>query len=106
MPFGWNLQLDNVYGHFVKAHGNKVKLKTFENNETRFNPILQEKNTCACNYHLNMVEGWLQQHLKQKQDVCQNNYIIFQGLINMWTFDLCLVENSNAFRNLKCLKGE
>lgn len=53
MPFGWNLQLDNVYGHFVKAHGNKVKLKTFENNETRFNPILQEKNTCACNYHLN-----------------------------------------------------
>jgi hypothetical protein len=24
----------------------------------------------------------------------------------MWTFDLCLVENSNAFPNLKCLKGE
>jgi hypothetical protein len=43
---------------------------------------------------------------KTKQDLCQDNYIIFQGLISMWTFDLCLVENSNAFHNLKCLKGE
>jgi hypothetical protein len=32
-----------------------------------YNPILQEKNTCACNYHVNMVEGWLQQHLKQSK---------------------------------------
>jgi hypothetical protein len=38
--------------------------------------------------------------------ICKVGCSTFQGLIDMWMSILCPTKNSNAFHDLKCLKGE
>ncbi len=38
--------------------------------------------------------------------ICKAGCTTFQGLIDMWIFVLCPVENETTFHDLKCLKGE
>jgi hypothetical protein len=44
------------YNHFEKAHGGKVRLRTFEQMKPYYVHIIKERNTCACKYHVEMVE--------------------------------------------------
>jgi hypothetical protein len=49
------VQLD-FYGQFVKTHGSKVRLRTFERLKPYYIRRLQERNKCAYKYHVNMLE--------------------------------------------------
>ncbi len=40
----------------MKAHGSKVGLKAFEKLKPYYVHRLLERNTCACKYHVKMVE--------------------------------------------------
>jgi hypothetical protein len=89
----------------VKAHGSNVGLRAFEKLKPYYVQKLKERNTCACKYHVEMVE--LQdgvnnmrgegkrihdRHCSYNYDVCGSNIIgvcvigyttIFQGLMDM-----------------------
>ncbi len=49
------MQLE-FYSHFMKAHGGKVGLKTFEHMKPYYVRKLKEMNTCACKYHVEMAK--------------------------------------------------
>jgi hypothetical protein len=122
----WALQMD-FYTQFLKANTScQVGLQAFDGLKPYYVRQLKERNTCACKYHVDMVElklgfnnmcsgskGLHGQNCICDCDVCFNVILgdkcqakkcQFVGLTNMWDSILCLVENL-AWHNPNCVKG-
>ncbi len=110
----------------MKAHGSRVGLRAFENLKPYYVRRLIEMNTCACKYHVKMVElqegfnnmrhgskGVHGTNCKYNCDVCCNStntsneckasYMTFQGLTNMWTSIMYPTTGDSTFHDFKIL---